>query len=141
MQHKGIFFKSLVADLVTGAYAVAAPSIWLNLYQLGWRGYLWIGLAGCYPIGKVLQSRMIGPRITRWYLADLGFVHCWALWVTTLMYKNNPFKFKYDALLGATLAAVGAVILEAGEMIAKTGGEWKDILIFLSTFLLFVLLL
>ena len=138
MKTYNIFFKSMTLDLVV----LIAITVFAG-YQTGYTGpylVLWVVWATTYPVGKILQAHLVGPRITRWYLADVGYIAWYPLIVFnmhSITSDEHSLMTAYYAALIFLLAGVGA---ELYEMWRKIGGEWVDILIFCSTFYLFCVL-
>ncbi len=100
----------------------------------------WLILSTCYPLGKFFQYRLIGPRFIRWYLADVGFVP-WCTYFIAVVILFLGLSFPTWTYGGATFCWILAISLELREMRARIGGEWKDIIIFTTTYLIMLILL
>lgn len=104
-------------------------------------GYI-LGLALCYPLGKLFQVWLWGPGFIRWYLADIGFVPSIALVVSMAPFLKGSILHKLGWGAGTGLRI--ALIAEGLQLLARgyksslkfqARGDWVDVGIFILTYL------
>jgi hypothetical protein len=135
-----IFFKSFVLDMIAAVGITMDAYFSLRHYASLMNPYLimWFVMALCYPVGKVFQYHLVGPRLVRWYLADIGYTAWYPLaaaaaLATIELGLGGPFAVAWWV---AVVMTIIGVVLEIIEMKFKAGGEWKDVMIFCATFVL-----
>jgi len=104
-----------------------------------WTRIVLLALATCYLLGKGCQQLLWGPRIVRFYLADIGFIPCVAIvsgmLVWTFSMWRERLRLGQMAILGWTVAMAvelyALIIQSPGSVVpfAARGDLW-DVVIF-----------
>ncbi len=106
---------------------------------------VFLGLAFLYPLGKVFQFWVLGPRFVRWYMSDVGFVPFTALAIGLfLMSKNWGIQPAFRRSLGTALRlgilvelmqlAISAAAKKHVEFSAA--GDWWDMACYITAYVL-----
>lgn len=94
-------------------------------------------LSCCYPIAKVCQAWLIGPRVVRWYFANIGAIPLTALLLLVMTGRRNDTE---TIRKGATIGFISAVLYELMQfalnfyfkispLLAHRRGDWIDLAI------------
>ncbi len=105
------------------------PSSWLFFFAI------------LYPLGKVFQVFGVGPGFIRWYLSDVGFVPCVAVFIGEQVRFTRGYAYTrkgYEA--GVVIGLAGALFVEWMQTVATLAGQSgvsrgdvMDVMLFVTT--------
>ena len=107
---------------------------------------LFLLLSCCYPIAKVCQAWFIGPRVVRWYFANIGAIPLTALLLLAITNKRYNIKtIRTGSTIGFVLAVLYELIqfvfdaqFKALPVLAHRRGDWIDLVIYPVIYLMII---
>lgn len=136
-------FLQIILLILAKALSVAflAIILWIvfkRIKPITFSNLFFLLLSCFYPIAKFCQAWLIGPRVVRWYFANIGAIPLTALLLSVITRKRNDSKtIRTGATIGFTLAILYELMqfalnpyFKTSPLLAHRRGDWVDLAIY-----------